>query len=67
MDGSEVDKPDAVGDLFEADVMTLERAGHEDLSAIPGNGGVLGDSSDLEVARVADGLGALRNGLGDGR
>jgi hypothetical protein len=67
VDGSEVDGPDPVGDLLEGDVRTPEGARHEDLSAVPADGGVLGDSSNLEVDWVAEGSGCSGKDLGDGR
>jgi hypothetical protein len=35
VNGSKVDGPDGVTDLFEADEVTFEKAAHEDLPVVP--------------------------------
>lgn len=54
-DGAEVDRPDAVVDLLEADVVLLERIGDEEQSLLEPKGPGAGDEADLEVAGILDG------------
>jgi hypothetical protein len=57
MDGSEVNGPDAVGDLLESDELSLEKGGDEDLTALPAHGVVAGDPTELEMGKVLEWLG----------
>ena len=59
VDGTEVDGPDGVGDLLEADDVTLEETADEDLPSIPTESGVSGDSTEFEVARVLEWIGTM--------
>ncbi|MGH2359016.1 MAG: hypothetical protein ACRDGM_00505 [bacterium] len=56
------DIPDAVLDLFEADVLTVEGLGKEVLAGVESEGAAVADAPDLEVSRVGRRRDALRVG-----
>ena len=51
-DGSEVDGPDARGDLFEADELAAEQVADVDPGLVPADPTVARDLADLEVRGV---------------
>ena len=53
-DGSEVDVPEVVVDLLEADGLCGENVAHVDPVRVPSDASVPADSSDLEVSGVFD-------------
>ena len=53
-DGSEVDVPEVVVDLLEADALGGQDVAHIDPVGVPSDASVPADSSDLEVSRVLD-------------
>lgn len=63
---AEVDGPDAVADLLEADSLATEQVRHEDLAALPADRGILGDETDLEVRRIRERPRRRRKGPGRG-
>ncbi len=65
-DVAEVNGPDAVGDLLEADGMLLERVGEEEQALLQADGAGVGDALDEEMARVLDGRQGARVDPGRG-
>jgi len=61
-DGSEVDFPEAVIDLLEADVLLGEEMADVDTAGVPADAAVVADAADLEVSGVVEG----RQLLGEG-
>jgi len=59
MNRPEVDGPDGVSDLLEADDVTFEETTDEDLSSIPSQSRVTGDLAELEVSRVLERIGVI--------
>ena len=62
---AEVDRPDPVGDLLEADGMLLERVGDEEQAPLEAKGAGIGDALDDEVPGIFDrrqGAGVLAGG-----
>ena len=51
---AEVDRPDAVVDLLEADGVLLERVGDEEQALLEAEGAGVGDALDDEVAGILD-------------
>ncbi len=54
-DGSEIDFPEAVIDLFEADVLLSEKMADVDPAGVPTDAAVATDTADLEVGGVLEG------------
>jgi hypothetical protein len=54
-DGSEIDFPEAVVDLFEADVLLSEEMADVDPAGVPTDAAVATDAADLEVSGVLEG------------
>ena len=54
--GTEMDRPEAVVDLLEANGVLLERVRDEDEPLLEANRARIGDALDDEVARILDGL-----------
>ena len=54
-DGTEVDVPEVVVDLFEADELSGEYVADVDPAGVPSDASVPADPSDLEVSGVLDG------------
>ncbi len=55
LEQSEVDVPDTVIDLFEADILTDAGGGDIDPLAIPSNAAVGADVADFEAVRIFEG------------
>ena len=53
--GTEVDGPEGIADLLEADVLVDEDAGDPDEPALPADPTELGNPSDLEMIGINDG------------
>ncbi len=54
-DGSEIDFPEAVIDLFEADVLLCQQMADVDPVRVPADAAVATDAADLEVSGVLEG------------
>jgi len=67
VEGSEVDGPDAISHLLEANEVPAQEAAHENLAVLPPDGGVLRDPPDLEVAWVLDRIWPARIGTSGGQ
>ena len=63
-DRAEVDGPDIVGDLLEADVFAAEQMRDVDPGGVPSDSAVGGDLTGLEVSGVVGCLELLREGTG---
>lgn len=61
-DGSEIDFPEAVVDLLEADVLLGEEMADVDPAGVPADAAVVADAADLEVGRVLEGWELLGEG-----
>jgi len=61
-DGSEGDRPDAVGYLFEPDELAAEQVADIDPGGVPSDAAIGRDFSDLEVGGVVGRLGLGRHG-----
>jgi len=59
VNGSEVDGPDAFGDLLESDGVAFQETADEDLPALPSERAVAGDPAELKVSGVFKGIGAV--------
>lgn len=62
--GSEVDGPDIVGDLFKSYVFSSEQVGNVHPGLMPSNAAVGGNSAGLEMIGVIGRLDLLREGSG---
>jgi hypothetical protein len=65
-EGSETDIPEAVVDLFEADILAYAHDAHVDPAAIPADPTVGADVADLEPIGVIERWGRLGIGRGEG-
>ena len=63
-DGAEVDGPDIVGDLLEANVFAGEQMRDVDPGGVPSDAAVGGDLTGLEVGGVVGRLKLLGEGMG---